>query len=76
MKYRTRINYTATHRRWPAAVRAVDLGPHTFHRDIGLVHRAKRGLSAPARLLAQLVFEAYGGKGASGGDRGLPLTAP
>ncbi|MEO8807437.1 MAG: LysR family transcriptional regulator [Burkholderiaceae bacterium] len=70
------VPQTATHRRWPAAVRAVDLGPHTFHRDIGLVHRAKRGLSAPARLLAQLVFDAYSGKGASGGDRGLPLTAP
>jgi len=60
------VPQTAAHRRWPAAVRAVDLGAHTFHRDIGLVHRANRGLSEPARLLAQLVCDAYRGKGASG----------
>ena len=60
------VPQTATHRRWPAAVRAIDLGPHTFHRDIGLVHRANRSLSEPARLLAQLVCNAYSGKGASG----------
>ena len=57
------VPQTATHRRWPAAVRAIDLGHHTFHRDIGLVHRASRSLSEPARLLAQLVCSAYGGKG-------------
>ncbi len=60
------VPQTATHRRWPAAVRAIDLGPHTFQRDIGLVHRASRSLSEPARLLAQLVCNAYSGKGASG----------
>ena len=60
------VPQTATHRRWPAAVRAIDLGPHTFHRDIGLVHRSSRSLSEPARLLAQLVCNAYSGKGASG----------
>jgi DNA-binding transcriptional LysR family regulator len=54
------VPQTATHRRWPAAVRAVDLGHHTFHRDIGLVHRASRSLSEPARLLAQFVCRAYG----------------
>ena len=54
------VPQTATHRRWPAAVRAIDLGHHTFHRDIGLVHRASRSLSEPARLLAQLVCNAYG----------------
>ncbi|MBT2324186.1 LysR family transcriptional regulator [Variovorax paradoxus] len=53
------VPQTATHRRWPAAVRAIDLGHHTFHRDIGLVHRASRSLSEPARLLAQLVCDAY-----------------
>lgn len=57
------VPQTATHRRWPAAVRAIDLGPHTFHRDIGLVHRASRSLSEPARLLAQLVGDAYDGLG-------------
>jgi len=60
------VPQTATHRRWPAAVRAIDLGPHTFHRDIGLVHRSSRSLSEPARLFAQLVCNAYSGKGASG----------
>nr|WP_316640045.1 LysR family transcriptional regulator [uncultured Roseateles sp.] len=61
------VPQTAAHRRWPAAVRAIDLGPHTFHRDIGLVHRARQSLSEPARLLAQLVCSAYGGgSGASG----------
>ena len=69
------VPQTATHRRWPAAVRAIDLGPHTFHRDIGLVHRASRSLSEPARVLAQLVCNAYSGKGAWG-DRGSPVTAP
>ncbi|MDH4556772.1 LysR family transcriptional regulator [Pseudomonas sp. BN417] len=49
------VPQTAAHRRWPAAVRAVDLGQHTFHRDIGLVHRAKQNLSEPVRILAQLI---------------------
>lgn len=50
---------TASDRRWPAAVRSIDLGVQTFHRDIGLVHRASGSLSEPARLLAQLVRKAY-----------------
>ena len=53
------VPQTAAHRRWPAAVRALDLGEHTFHRDIGLVHRASRTLSEPARALAQMLGEAY-----------------
>jgi len=63
------VPQTATLRRWPAAVRAIDLGHHTFHRDIGLVHRASRSLSEPARLLAQLVCNAYSGEGLPRGDR-------
>ena len=55
------VPQTATLRRWPAAVRAIDLGHHTFHRDIGLVHRASRSLSEPARLLVQLICSAYKG---------------
>ena len=58
------VPQTATHRRWPAAVRAIDLGPHTFHRDIGLVHRANRSLGEPARLFARLVCDAYRGRAA------------
>ncbi|MGN2386357.1 MULTISPECIES: LysR family transcriptional regulator [Pseudomonas syringae group] len=46
---------TATIQAWPAGVRAVDLGPHTFHRDIGLVHRARRSLTEPVNVLAQLL---------------------
>jgi DNA-binding transcriptional LysR family regulator len=58
------VPQTATHRRWPAAVRAIDLGHHTFHRDIGLVHRAKRSLGETARLLAQFICNAYGASAA------------
>ena len=43
------------------AVRAIGLGHHTFHRDIGLVHRAIRTLSEPARMLAEMIGCAYGG---------------
>jgi DNA-binding transcriptional LysR family regulator len=56
------VPQTASYRRWPAGVRALDLGPHTFHRDIGLVHRAARSLSEPARLLVTLMAGAYGGR--------------
>lgn len=49
------VPQTMTQRRWPAAVRAIDLGAHTFHRDVGLVHRARGTLSEPARLLADLI---------------------
>ena len=54
------VPQTTGHRRWPAAVRAIDLGPHTFHRDIGLVHRPLHSLTEAARLLAQLIGAAYG----------------
>ncbi|AVB20036.1 LysR family transcriptional regulator [Pseudomonas avellanae] len=47
---------TATIQAWPAGVRALDLGPHTFHRDIGLVHRARRSLTEPVNVLAQLLI--------------------
>jgi DNA-binding transcriptional LysR family regulator len=49
------VPQTAAWRRWPAKVRAIDLGQHTFHRDIGLVHRAPGTLGEPARLLIQLL---------------------
>lgn len=49
------VPQTAVYHRWPAGVRAIDLGPHTFHRDIGLVHRARRTMSEPAQQLAQLI---------------------
>ena len=50
---------TATHRRWPAAIRVADLGDQTFHRDIGVIHRISRTLSEPVRTLAQFIVGAY-----------------
>jgi len=52
------VPQTAAYRRWPAGVHAIDLGHHTFHRDIGLVHRARRTMSEPAQMLARLIEEA------------------
>ena len=54
------VPQTSTNRRWPAAVRAINLGQHTFHRDIGLVHRARRSMGEAAQQLADLVAAAYG----------------
>ncbi|MEI5999707.1 LysR family transcriptional regulator [Paraburkholderia bengalensis] len=49
------VPQTATYRRWPSTVRAVDLGHHTFHREIGLVHRAPQRLSEPVQTLLRLI---------------------
>ncbi|MGR3908361.1 LysR family transcriptional regulator [Burkholderia sp. SR8] len=49
------IPQTATYRRWPVAIRAIDLAEHTFHRDVGLVHRAYLHMTEPARLLARSI---------------------
>ena len=46
--------------RWPAGVRAIDLGAATFHRDIGLVHRPLGQMTASALRLARLICDAYG----------------
>ncbi|KPW06498.1 Regulatory protein, LysR:LysR, substrate-binding protein [Pseudomonas syringae pv. aceris] len=46
---------TATLQTWHAGVRSVDLKAHTFHRDIGLVHRARRSLTEPVSALVQLI---------------------
>jgi DNA-binding transcriptional LysR family regulator len=51
---------TAAQGRWPTGVRAIDLGRHTFHRDIGLVQRRAQAGDRPAGLLAQAVCVAYG----------------
>jgi len=51
------VPQTASHQPWPNGVRALNLGQHTFHRDIGLVHRAPQGLTEPVRVLAQLIGE-------------------
>jgi DNA-binding transcriptional LysR family regulator len=53
------VPQTVDHVRWPAGVRAIDLGDHTFYRDIGLIHRARTTLSELARVLVQMLLEAY-----------------
>ena len=54
------VPQTSSNRRWPAAVRAINLGQHTFHRDIGLVHRARSSMGEAAQGLSDLVSAAYG----------------
>lgn len=49
------VPQTATQQHWPPGVRAIDLGQHTFYRDVGLVHRASHNLSEPAKAMAQLI---------------------
>lgn len=51
------VPQTATHQEWPESVRALDLGHHTFHRDIGLVNRSRKSFTEPVRILAQLIGE-------------------
>lgn len=46
---------TLGHKGWPAGVRAHDLGEHTFYREIGLVHPAKRNVNEPLMILAGLI---------------------
>ncbi|AIR91704.1 LysR family transcriptional regulator [Pseudomonas cremoricolorata] len=60
---------TFGHKRWPAGVRAHDLGEHTFYREIGLVHPSNRNANEPVMLLAELIEQiavdmALGGQGA------------
>ncbi len=66
---------TSTQHRWPAAVRVIDLGAQTFHRDVGLVHRSNRELSEPARLLVQLLAAAYGQEPPPRLDRETPTSS-
>ncbi|MHC5133170.1 LysR family transcriptional regulator [Pseudomonas glycinis] len=51
------VPQTSNQQKWPASVRALDLGQHTFHRDIGLVHRSRKSLTEPVRILAQLISD-------------------
>lgn len=51
---------TESFKRWPAGVRAIDLGEHTFYRDIGLVHRSSHSMGDVARQLADMVRARYG----------------
>ncbi|MCB4321987.1 LysR family transcriptional regulator [Alcaligenes sp. 13f] len=51
------VPQTFTQHRWPNSVRALDLGVATFHRDIGLVHRATNLMSTPAGVFARLICD-------------------
>lgn len=51
------VPQTACHQKWPKGIRAIDLGHHTFHRDIGLVHRSEQSVSESVRILAQLISD-------------------
>ncbi|MEN5305571.1 MULTISPECIES: LysR substrate-binding domain-containing protein [unclassified Pseudomonas] len=52
------VPQTVTRDAWPASVRAYDLGAHTFHRDIGLVHHANVLLSEQVAQLIALIVQA------------------
>ncbi|WP_321816308.1 MULTISPECIES: LysR family transcriptional regulator [unclassified Paraburkholderia] len=49
------VPQTASYQRWPAQVRAIDLGHHAFHRDVGIVHRDVLQMSDAARMLLGLM---------------------
>ncbi|MCL6701702.1 LysR substrate-binding domain-containing protein [Pseudomonas sp. T1.Ur] len=55
------VPQTSAHQPWPKGVRALDLGAHTFHRDIGLIHRSRQSLADPVAILAELIIEQAGG---------------
>ncbi|WP_028219858.1 LysR family transcriptional regulator [Paraburkholderia oxyphila] len=57
------VPQTATWRRWPAKVRAIDLGHHTFHRDVGIVHRDASQMSEAAGVLLGLLEREAKGEG-------------
>jgi len=56
------VPQSAAYRRWPAGVRAIDLGDATFHREIGLIHRAEGLLPEAAGELASEVVRCYAGR--------------
>ncbi len=49
------VPQTAPDFAWPVGVRVLDLDQHTFHRDIGLVHRSTQTFTEPVRMLAELI---------------------
>ncbi len=51
------VPQTSSHCLWPANVKCLDLGGHTFHRDIGLIHRSKGTLADPVRALIEIITE-------------------
>lgn len=55
------VPQTSDHLCWPESVRALDLGEHSFHRDVGLIDRPQSSRSEPAALLIQLIEAAAHG---------------
>lgn len=49
------VPQTLTYRQWPATIRALDLGQHTFYRDIGLIYRTELEQNEPLNMLKQLI---------------------
>lgn len=50
------VPQTALHRKWPPGVRAIDLGPRTFHRETGIVHRAGAPSREPVAKLMEILL--------------------
>jgi len=50
---------TAMRATWPKGVRAIDLGAHTFHREIGLAVRRDRARRPAASRLAETIVETF-----------------
>ena len=48
---------TAAFAQWPQSIRAIDLGPHTFYREIGLLHRQESLMSDPIAQLIELISQ-------------------
>ncbi|AHG66131.1 LysR family transcriptional regulator [Advenella mimigardefordensis] len=48
---------TAAFTRWPAGIRGLDLGVHTFYRETGLLHRQAQSLAEPVRQLVQFITQ-------------------
>ncbi|RON69620.1 LysR substrate-binding domain-containing protein [Pseudomonas fluorescens] len=53
------VPQTTPNPEWPVGVRALDLGVHTFHRDIGLIHRSRRSFTESVRTLAELIIDQF-----------------
>jgi len=49
------VPQTLTYQHWPTSIRVIDLGEHTFHRDIGLLYRTGLELNEPLSTLKQLI---------------------
>lgn len=66
---------TAAFARWPARVRAIDLGVHTFYRETGLLHRQEQGLAEPVRQLIQFIMKRSQSQQVTGASRPTPRSS-